>query len=188
VTKAEVSFLAQVAIGVFTVDSEGLIWRHRRLIAGSQTGAPPYWQDIDARRAEVSESDGYPTVLFSDGETRQKVFAHRIVWMLANKSDIPHPLEVNHKDGVRTNTRPFNLELLTPSGNMIHSFKVLGRKVKEQRGEQNTSAKLSAEQVREIRRLCESQAMAQSKIGQVFGISQRTVSEIYLRKTWKHLI
>ena len=186
-TKAETSFLALLAIGVFSVDAEGRIWRCRRLIAGSRTGAPPYWKDIEPRRAEVSESDGYPTVLFSDGNTRQKVFAHRIVWMIVNKADIPRPLEINHKDGVRANAHPTNLEITTPSGNTLHSFRVLGRKMKEQRGEMNATAKLQEAQVLEIRRLCETKAMAQSKIGQLFGVSQRTVSEIYLRKSWKHL-
>lgn len=186
-TNAETSFLALLAIGVFSVDAKGRIWRHRRLIAGSHTGAPPYWKGIEPRRAEVSESDGYPTVMFSDGTIRQKVFAHRIVWMVSSKADIPHPMEVNHKDGIRTNTLPENLELMTPSGNVLHGIRVLGRKPSDQRGAKNPQARLTEAQVLEIRRLCETKAMAQSKVGQMFGISQRSVSEIYLRKTWKHL-
>jgi hypothetical protein len=185
---AERSFLALVAIGVFRVDGGGAIWKHRRLIAGSRTGSPPYWRDVaPPQRAETSESDGYPTVLFSDGETRKKVFAHRIVWMVANQADIPEPLEVNHKDGVRTNAHPLNLELMTPSGNVLHGIHVLGRKPTSQRGERHAHARLTAAQVAEIRRLCETKAMAQTKVGEMFGVSQRTVSEIYLRKTWREV-
>jgi hypothetical protein len=187
-TDHERAFLALVAIGVFSVDSEGRIWRHRRMIAGSQTGAPPYWKDIDTRRAEISESDGYPTVLFSDGtEQRKKVFAHRVVWMLANKGDLPHPLEINHKDGIKGNTHPSNLEPVTRSGNIIHAIRVLGRKPRDQKGQKSSRARLTEEQVLEIRKLCEAKAMAQTRIAQLFGVTQTTVSHIYLRQTWTNI-
>ena len=187
-TEAERSFLALAAIGVFTVDENGYVWRHRRLIAGSRTGAPPYWQPVEPRRrADVSISDGYPTVMFSDGNKRHKIFVHRLVWMLHNQADIPAPMEVNHRDGVRANNEPSNLELMTPSGNVLHGIHVLGRKPVDQRGRKNPQARLTESQVLEIRRLCKAKVMAQSKVGEMFGISQRSVSEIYLRKTWKHL-
>lgn len=37
-------------------------------------------------------------------------------------------LEVNHKDGNRSNNHISNLELVTRSENQIHSYRVLGRK------------------------------------------------------------
>jgi hypothetical protein len=185
-TEAEQAFLAQLAIGVFSVDKSGAIWRHRRLVAGSRSGAPPYEVPLDeARSAETSESDGYPKVMFTVGEKRMAVFAHRIVWMTANQADIPAGMEVNHKDGDRANRAPSNLELVTPSGNVIHGIRVLGRKAKEQRGEKNNSAKLTAQKVREIRRMCAERTMAQTEIARVFGVSQRTISDIHLRLSWK---
>jgi hypothetical protein len=107
--------------------------------------------------------------------------------MVINQADVPDPLEVNHKDGVRTNTFPLNLELMTPSGNVLHGIHILGRKPSNQKGQKNPSARLTESQVLEIRRLCETKAMAQSKVGEMFGVSRRSISEIYLRKTWKHL-
>ena len=44
-TKDEQVFLALVAIGAFSVDEMGRIWRHRRLV-GSKVGAPSYWNDL----------------------------------------------------------------------------------------------------------------------------------------------
>lgn len=44
---------------------------------------------------------------------------------------IPNPFgkkEVNHKDGNRLNNHVSNLEWVTPSENMYHSYRVLGRK------------------------------------------------------------
>lgn len=47
------------------------------------------------------------------------------------------------------------------------------------------NAKLTEEQVREIRLI---ENMSQSKIAELYGIKQTTVSEIKLRKKWKHVI
>ena len=110
-TQAEQAFLGLLAIGVFSIDVEGRIWKHRRLIAGS----PPYWKDHDPTiRAEKSMSDLYPTVMFSDGRKRYTVFAHRVVWMFAAQADIPPGWQVNPKNGKRADTHPSNLECLTP--------------------------------------------------------------------------
>src|SRR3990167_5253267 len=150
---------------MFSVDKCGAIWRHRRMIAGSRTGAPPYEAPLgQARPAETSESDGYPKVMFTVGEQRMAVFAHRIVWMIANQADIPAGMEVNHEDGNRANRTPSNLELVTPSGNVIHGIRVLGRKRRDQSGSKNSTAKLTEMQARDIRRLCADRAMAQTEI------------------------
>lgn len=187
-TDAERSFLGLLAIGVFSIDEQGRIWKHRRLIAGSQQGTPPYWKDHDPTiRAERSISDGYPTVMFSDGTKRHKVFAHRVVWMVVNQQDIPPGMQVNHKNGKRGDTYPTNLEMVIPSENAIHAIRVLGRTVKgnARQGEANSCAVLTAGQVMKIRALAGK--MSQPKIAEMFGIVQATVSAIVLRKSWKHL-
>jgi hypothetical protein len=184
-TEAEKVFLAFAAIGVFRVDADGAIWKTRRLIAGSTKGTPPYWRDIPTQRAETSTSDGYPTVMFSDGARRHKVFAHRVVWMVTNQSDIPLGLQVNHKNGKRGDTRPENLETCTPSENVIHAIRVLGRQASPLAGEKNPAATLTAEQVRKIRAL--GGKMAQSQIAKLFNTKQQTVSNILQRRSWKHL-
>jgi len=184
-TEAEQAFLAFVSIGVFSIDKQGRIWKHRRLIAGSHVGTPPYWRDQVAKRAELSESDGYPTVMFSDGRTRHKVFAHRVVWMLSAKQDIPPAMQVNHKNGDRKDRRPENLEMVTNAENVRHSFRVLGRKVRPRSGEANEAAKLTAAKVVQIRAL--SGKLSQSKIGEMFGVKQGTVSAVILRKSWAHI-
>lgn len=187
--ECERTFLAQVALGYFVMDDAGRIWRHYRSVGGSQQGSPSYMEPVRPRRAERSASRSYRKIMFAtEAGKRMAVYAHRIVWMLANHATIPDALEMNHKDGNPQNNDPANLELVTHRENALHAATVLGRMgKKEQRGEKNTSAKLTPMQVLEIRALCASKAMAQSKIGVLYGITQCTVSEIHCRNTWKHL-
>lgn len=185
-TTAEQAFMAFLAIGVFSIDEDGRIWKHRRLIAGSQQGTPPYWKSQRAKRAEVSKSDGYPTIMFSDGRTRHKVFAHRVVFMHFNQQDIPTAMQVNHKNGKRSDTNPKNLEMVTVAENVRHGVRVLGRKARPRSGEANQAAKVTAAQVMEIRALAGK--LAQSKIAEMYGIKQGTVSAIILRKSWAHIV
>ncbi len=177
-TKREQLALALIGIGVFSVDENGVIWRHF-------DGATR----IERRRADTgrSKKTGYRRLQFTHRGTRYAVPAHRIVWMVKNSQFIPKSMEINHKDGVKDNNRPGNLEIVTHAGNTLHSFRELGQKVKDQRGKKNTSAKLDEMKVLQIRNLCATKAMTQEAIAKQFGVTQRTVSEIHLRKTWSHV-
>jgi hypothetical protein len=185
VKEQERAFLAQMALGWFSVASDGAIWRHARWTQGGT----PRLIAIEPTRAESSESEGYPTVLFYDPTTgdRLKVFAHRIVWMVANQRSIPEPMQINHKDGVRSNSAPSNLELVTPSENVTHGIRVLGRRSKAQDGAANAQAKLTATEVAEIRTLWEAKALSQEDMATRFGVTQSTISAIVLRKSWRHV-
>ena len=186
-TNREQAFLSLVALGWFSVDSRGRVWRHRELVGGSKVGAPSCPRAVHPpRRAEKSRSK-YLKILFRSPEGRKAVYAHRVVWMMTNQEDIPAGMEVNHKDGNKLNNNPDNLELLTHTGNILHSFQELGRRVKEQRGEKNTSAKLDEAKVLEIRALCAGRRLPQSKIAKMFKVSQGVISNIHLRITWKHV-
>ena len=184
-TNDERAFLAQVALGWFTANGDGTIWRNAEFTGG---GVPTLkW--VEPRRAErsASEEDGYIRVMFHDSGERLMVQAHRIIWMVVNRADIPAPLEVNHKDGVKYHNHPDNLELLTRPENVKHAIHVLGRKPKAQNGTANTFAKLTDQQVMEIRALWASQTMSQRQIAERFGLKQATISCIVTGKTWRHL-
>lgn len=73
--------------------------------------------------------------------------AHRMVWEHVN-GPIPPKMQINHKNGVRHDNRIINLELVTASENVKHSFSHGSSCAK---GERNNSAKLTESQVREIR-------------------------------------
>ena len=185
---SETTFLALVATGMFSMDNQGRLWRHKRMMGGSPLGTPAY-EKIFAipKRAETSRA-AYRTVMFTVDGKRMKIYAYRIIWMLRNQADIPKGLEINHKDGNKENNHPMNLEVVTRSQNTIHSYRELPRKKREQRGEMSSLCKLTNEKVMEIRDLCKGNLMTQSQIGKLYGIRQATVSSIKTLKSWSHLI
>ena len=185
----EREFLAQVALGYFSVDQEGAVWRQAISVGGSKTGSPSYRKRTVPRRAETSVSRHHLKVLFTaTSGGRMAIYAHRAVWMLANHAEIPDALEINHKDGNPQNNHPGNLEIATRQANTLHAARVLRRLgKKDQRGAKNTSAKLTPEKVIEIRNLCAEKALCQRRIAELYGVAQETVSNIHRRLTWKHL-
>lgn len=69
----------------------------------------------------------YYQVAFSIDKQRKDVLFHRIIALLfvPNPNNKPH---VNHINGNRKDNRPENLEWVTPSENLKHAYKYLGRK------------------------------------------------------------
>ena len=140
------------------------------------------------RRAETTQSRGHLRVQMTENGKKVMVYAHRVVWMYFNKSEIPDALEINHKDGNPKNNHPNNLELVTRKENALHAGRVLKRLgKKEQRGEKNPSAKLTAQQVLEIRAIWEKREMSLSQIAAHYKVSVTTIQDICHRRTWKHL-
>jgi hypothetical protein len=55
------------------------------------------------------------------------------------------------------------------------------------RGEKNPKAKLTKEEVLEIRQLYATGRYFQKDLGKRFGVGQDIISSIHLRKIWKHI-
>jgi len=184
----EIAFLSQVALGVFTVDAQGNIWRHR-FWAGSKAGSPSTLINLPkSRRAERAISQRHLRVMFTVNHQRYAIYAHRAVWLMTNLQPIPEGLEINHKDGNPKNNHPQNLEVVTRQENTLHAGRVLGVLGKKaQRGENNASAKLTTEQVMEIRQIWKSRSMTQATLAERYSVSQGTISAIVLGKSWTHL-
>lgn len=75
---------------------------------------------------EYKDSNGYVQVLLADNNRRKKVMVHRLV-AECFLDGYQEGLQINHKDGNRSNNKAENLEWVTPSKNMHHSYAVLGR-------------------------------------------------------------
>lgn len=94
-------------------------------------------------------------------------------------------LEVNHKDGVKTNDRVSNLEWVTRSENKKHAHGVLGCPVPfAGKGYDHPNSKLSAEQVSMIRSAYAEGYCSQAALASKFGVSQTCVSLVIRHKTY----
>lgn len=74
------------------------------------------------------------TPLSKNTDGRKPYFQHRIVAMFY-LDDYSNDLQVNHKNGIKTDNRVENLEMMTCSENIQHSWDELNRELKMNRDE-----------------------------------------------------
>lgn len=111
----------------------------------------------------------------------------KAIAVLVAKSFVANPLmlpEVNHIDGDKDNNTASNLEWNTRLQNQRHAVYVLG---KHHAGENHYKAKLTCDQVLEIRRLFSTGKYSKAEIGRMFGIDKDHAINIINNKSWKTL-
>ena len=169
----ELKVYEAIATGEMEIDPDGRIWRLRKRTADRWTGGTRT-TTCDKVRAE-STSGGYLQVrLMRDGH-RVAAAAHRLVWLHVH-GPIPDGLTVNHKNGIKSDNRPENLELATYSEQRIHAIRVLGAKHHDVRGSLHPKTTLVEAQVVEMRYFG---GLTELEIAEALGISERTV-----RRSW----
>jgi hypothetical protein len=104
---------------------------------------------------------------------------HRLV-VMAFIGPIPDGLQVNHKDGNKTNNSISNLEIVTQAENMRHAV-LHGLRPS---GSRHCFAKLNESQVRKIRDLRTS-GMGPKAISDLFGVSSSNISNICAGRIWR---
>ena len=124
---------------------------------------------------------GYMMVPLGTGTKQKKLCAvHRLV-LIAFTEHRPD-MQVNHKDGDKTNNHISNLEWVTAKQNCEHR-QASGLGIK---GERCHSAKLTADQIPAIKELRE-KGLSQQKIADEYGVSQNAISRLLRQKTWAHV-
>jgi len=115
-----------------------------------------------------------------DGEITQP-FVHTLV---AEAFLGPKPLgtTVNHKDGNKMNNAWTNLEYVTAKENALHASR-LGLLV---HGEDHNQAKLTEQDVRDIRELSNS-GVGLRELARQYKLNVSTIHAVVHRKTWKHV-
>ena len=97
-------------------------------------------------------------------------------------------VEVNHKDGDKTNACSANLEYITPSGNQLHAWRTGLRGPQNwSRGERHPNARLTEADVRAIRRLYQPRVYGTPRLAREFGVSVQTIHSIVTGKAWKEV-
>ena len=150
----------------------------RTSLAGKISADPAAGVVIGATGRPVGRVKKHGYVELWNGE--RHVLAHRVVWEFVHGA-IPAGMQINHKNGVKTDNRIQNLELVTPSENHIHAHR-LGLK-RSLQGEERGSAKLTDAAVREIR----ASPLKNRELAEKFGVDPSIVSEVKARKRWHHV-
>jgi DNA-binding transcriptional regulator YiaG len=123
------------------------------------------------------DSSGYGQFKFN-GEL---VLAHRLAYELYY-GPIPDGFQANHKCNNSKCRNPFHLYAGTQQENMDDKV----RENRQAKGESQGSAKLTEQQVLEIRE--NKNNLSQRKLAKTYGVSQYAIQAILHKKTWKHLI
>lgn len=111
----------------------------------------------------------------------KKHLVHRVVWESVN-GPIPDGLQINHKNGIKTDNRVANLEVVTASENVTHAF-ASGLRVPV-RG----NTRLTEDQVRSIRNEYAPGRVRMQDLADKYGVALRTISFIIRRETWAEVV
>lgn len=112
----------------------------------------------------------------------KEFMAHRMIWESVN-GPIPEGLQINHINGIKTDNRIENLELVTPSQNTLHAYAL---RLTSAVGTRNGRAKLADADVISIRDRA-SKGETFVSISRDFPVSARTISDVVSRRIWSHV-
>ena len=125
--------------------------------------------------------NGYGTVVLSKEGITKRFTVHLLV-ARAFLGQAPTGKQVNHKNGIRNDSRLENLEYVTQQENILHGRRVLGHN----RGSSVHSAKADEAKVAEIRKARDRGASFPSLVRQ-FGLSAGAIFKIVHKQTWMHV-
>lgn len=141
-----------------------------------------------------NNTGGYPQVCLKFGGMRT-ARTHRLV----GEAFLPPPSEdikaecllagysvvvINHIDGNRENSHIDNLEWCTPQFNNDWCVAVGNHNTEATKGDKNFNAVLTEDKVCEIIVLLKEGRLSQEKIGEMYGVKQITVSNIWNGRSW----
>lgn len=127
-------------------------------------------------------SAGYPLVDLCDAPRKSIVNVHQLV-ARAFLGPCPIASEINHKDRNRGNAEVCNLEYVSHSENVTHSYTFDDRMATVRRGMGHWNRRVDEDAVRFIRNSCASLR----ELARKYSVSFLTISDIRNRKTWKHI-
>lgn len=124
----------------------------------------------------------YLVVALCANNRPRAIAVHRLVYE-SFVGPLPIGVQINHRDGDKTNNSLINLEAVTAAENMAHA-RQMGLMA---RGERQGRAKLSDEQVLEARAMHALGSVSFKELGHRYGVSDTAMRHAVQGKTWTHI-
>mgnify|MGYP000558890756 FL=1 len=180
VLSVQVEYRAIPGFPGYRAGDDGSIWSC--LKCNGRHHGPYVITDRWFRMKASKERSGYLSITIYKNSTAYKRRVQRLI-LEAFVGPPPSKMhQASHDNNVRDDCRLSNLRWDTPKGNMAdrerHGTKLIGEK--------NPFSKLNDQAVIAIRAACAA-GESQRSVAKRFGLSQTHVSEIHLRKRWKHI-
>lgn len=130
--------------------------------------------------------DGYvTTTLAKDGRGLVRTI-HRLLMLTFCPIENSHEMEVNHIDLNKHNNDLSNLEWLTHKANIQHAHKMDAWAANGPKGETTITAKLTNENIHQIRALRQAGKTFKA-IGAQYGVSSTTIRDVIIGRSWGHV-
>lgn len=165
-----------IDFGVLKITAEGKILRKYNF---------RYYRINHQKMKNIEQEDrwGYKWIILRIKGKLTIISSHRLIWFI-KYGEIEKNLEINHINGIRTDNRLENIELVTHSENMIHARDVL--KSINQKGEKNNYSKLKETDVIEIKNMIKNKIKLRI-IAEKYKVSRGNITSIKCNRTWKHI-
>jgi len=128
--------------------------------------------------------DGYLQITLWKNKIPKTFLVHRLV-LETFIGPCPEGMECRHLDNNKSNNQLNNLRWDFPSENRKDIIKY--GTIAHQKGILHGMAKLTEEDVKEIKKLLKTRKLKQRKIAKIYNVSEKTISSIKLGKSWSHL-
>jgi hypothetical protein len=153
-----------------------------------------FWEKVD-RRGDCwlwtgAQTAGYGVIRIGGArDDSRRAYAHRLAWELAN-GPIPDDMRILHRCQVQRCVNPAHL-MLVSADVQVAELAEAGRERAQtdpayNRGANNPHARLTDEQVREIRRR-HAAGEGSRRLARAFGVSPSQVGRILRYESWAHV-
>jgi hypothetical protein len=166
-------------MGVFAIHEDGSVWK---TMIGRGNASSTSWTPCEPRRIERENCHGYLSIRFCWEGVYSDVLAHRVVYRHF-VGDIPEKHHINHKNGMKQDNCPSNLEAVTVTQNIRHAIDVLRRYV----GERCHLSKLTNQDVRDIRECFKGSRGEIASLARKYHVDKSTMRQVVRGETWRHV-